>query len=601
MKRKITKIIEHKIRGYGDRMNHKLVIALVIAACLSVSACAAAEQASDELAAIQIIFQHPVVIPGAASAVEIKFNTANDWHFYAEGENVIKVSANSRGLAFGKPVFTKSHPYFDKSTNQNINVYSGTFSVFIPFTTDINSTTTDVNVTIEGVACNDQLCKKANYQLSKTIEISASAQMDAPAFEVPVIEQIQNVRTSSTTPKHIILPLAILAGLLLNVMPCVWPILPIIVMRLVTQAQKGKAKSLALGIAFGIGIILFFAVLAAVNIILKLSFGLVFQWGDQFRNPAFVTGMAVLMVVMALYMFGLFTIGVPAAVSSGKQSGGFFGSVGMGFLAAVLSTPCSFAILTSVLAWAQTQPIPLATVTILLIGVGMAIPYVILTMIPKLLNRIPKPGRWMELFKHATGFILLGIAVKMLEAVPADKIINILYYAIILTVCVWMWGVCVSYDTPQAKKYSIRLIAVFLALIFAFFLLTNPSKGLINWQPYDIGVIAKSQQNNQPVLIDFTADWCFSCKILEKTVYSNKKIADLFKRKGVLTIKADTTDYNMPATKALKEIYNQPAVPVTVLLWPGEIKPVILAGNLIKTKLIEHLQNLPDKNANAGK
>jgi len=569
------------------------IIVFFMFAAIWPSFCAAVEQASDSLAVIKLSLQHPAVAQGANSHIKITFNMADDWHFYADGENALQIAAEANGFAFGKPVFPFAHQYFDILTNKNINVYSGTFNVFIPFTAEANSATTEIKINIDGIACSGQLCKKATYQLSKTVTVSADAIMDSPAFEIPVIEQRQDIAVPATA-KHIVLPLAILAGLLLNVMPCVWPILPIIVMRLVTQAQNGKTKSITLGIAFGLGIVLFFAVLAAVNIILKLSFGLVFQWGDQFRNPAFVTGMAVLMVLMALYMFGLFSIEVPAAVSSNKQKGGLVGSVGMGFLAAVLSTPCSFAILTSVLAWAQTQPIPLATITILLIGVGMAIPYVVLTMIPKLLHQIPKPGRWMELFKHATGFILLGIAVKMLEAVPADKIINILYYAIVLTVCVWMWGVCVSYDTPQAKKYSIRLIAVLLAMIFAFFLLTNPAKGLINWQPYNADVIAKAQQNNQPVLIKFTADWCFSCKVLEKTVYANKTIADLIKRKGVLTIMADTTDYDMPATKALKEIYHQPAVPVTVLLWPGEDKPVILTGNLIKTELITNLQSLRD-------
>ena len=176
-------------------------------------------------------------------------------------------------------------------------------------------------------------------------------------------------------------------------MPCVWPVLPIIVMRLIQQAKRSKAKSIALGFAFAAGIVLFFAALAVVSIILKLGFGIVFQWGDQFRNPAFVIAMALLMVVLALYMFGLFTFGLPASVTGQSgQRAGFAGSVGMGFLAAVLSTPCSFAILAFVLAWAQTQPIPLATITILLIGVGMALPYVILTAIPGLLEKYQSPA-----------------------------------------------------------------------------------------------------------------------------------------------------------------------------------------------------------------
>ncbi|HAL45622.1 MAG TPA: hypothetical protein DCP47_06890 [Phycisphaerales bacterium] len=588
-------------------MNSKLFIYSILTTIFLASFCTGSEQIKNDLANVQLTLQHTSVRPDSNSSIKITFEMAEGWHFYALSafgktfpDMGLKLNANADGINFGQPIFPSANEYFDKVTNQKLGVYSGTFHVFIPFSTNIDSVTTDVNITIDGVACNEQLCKKADYQLSIPIEISEDATMDITAFGLPAPEETQDSvvvtpQGSSTaiTAKLVVLPLAVLAGLLLNVMPCVWPILPIIVMRLVTQAQNGKAKSLALGIAFAIGIMLFFAALAAVNIILKLGFGLVFQWGDQFRNPAFVTGMALLMVVLALYMFGLFTLGLPA-VSTGKGKGGFFGSVGMGFLAAVLSTPCSFAILTFVLAWAQTQPIPLATITILLIGVGMGAPYVVLTMIPKMLAKIPKPGRWMELFKHATGFILLGIAVKLLEAVPDEKIINILYYAVVLAVCVWMWGVCINYETPQSKKWSIRFTAILLAIIFAFLLLTAPSKGLINWQPYDAEVIAKAQEEKQPVLIEFTADWCMSCKVLERTVYSNKKIADLIKSKGVLAIRGDTTDYDSVATKALKEVYNQPAVPVTILLLPDEPKPIVLAGNLIKNKLTTYLQELRD-------
>ncbi|MDD5010910.1 MAG: cytochrome c biogenesis protein CcdA [Phycisphaerae bacterium] len=565
------------------------------AANLFLSPAAANDQIKDELAELKLILQHEQVLPDSNSAIEIKFKLADDWHFYADEKTTpdgmsLKITTEGKGLVFYEPIFPKAQIYFDKFTNQKQAVYGGDFSVYIPFKTGHGEQAVEIKVSIEGLACSQQLCSKASYELSKKLEISKSAKMDKPAF---VITTEPRHSDGGANPKTV-LPLAILAGVLLNVMPCVWPILPIIVMRLVSQAEKNRGKSILLGLAFALGIVLFFAALAGVNIILKLGFGLVFQWGDQFRNPAFVVGMALLMVVLALYMFGLFTFSIPVSVGGNKRNGGFAGSVGMGFLAAVLSTPCSFAILTFVLAWAQTQPIPLATLTILLIGVGMALPYVILTSIPKLLGAIPKPGRWMELFKHATGFILLAIGVKLLEAIPPVKIINVLYYSIVLAVCIWMWSVCVNYSTPAVKKWIIRLIAVGLATFLGFVLLAEKEKGLIDWKPYDANVIASAQQNNQPILMEFTADWCLSCKILEKTVYSNKQVADLIKQKGVLAIKADTTGYDYPAAKAMKEIYNEPAVPVSVLLLPGKEEPIKLRGNLIKSELMKNLQSLTD-------
>jgi thiol:disulfide interchange protein DsbD len=157
-----------------------------------------------------------------------------------------------------------------------------------------------------------------------------------------------------------------------------------------------------------------------------------------------------------------------------------------------------------------------------------------------------------------------------------------------------MWGGWVGYNTPKAKKWMTRLAAIALAVIFGFVFLTGPKKGLINWQPYDSQVIASARQAGEPVLIKFTADWCLSCKILDKTVYSSRQVADLIKQKGVLAIKADTTLLDYPATIALKENYDEPAVPVTVLLLPGQDEPVKLRGNLIKKELTKDLQSLHD-------
>ena len=570
----------------------------LIAAALFFSNAFAAEKIDDDFAQIELSFKYEPVAPKSENLLQITFNLAQGWHFYADENTApqgtsLKIITQGQGFLFSSPIImSPGNLYFDKTTNRKLKVYSGKFSVFVPFIADANAQSSEVKVTIDGLACSEQLCRKISYELSKKLEISASA----PRFSTPVPIVIKEDSPVLHTSAGAALPLAILAGLLLNIMPCVWPILPIIVMRLVGQAKQSKARSIALGLSFALGIILFFVALAAVNIILKLSFGIVFQWGDQFRNPAFVVAMALLMASLAMYMFGLFSFGIPASVS-GKavQSGGLIGSVATGFLAAVLSTPCSFAILTFVLAWAQTQPIPLATITILLIGFGMALPYVILTAMPKLLEKIPKPGRWMELFKHATGFVLLGIGVKLLEAIPSAKIISILYYIIVLAVCLWMWGTWVQYNTPKTKKWIIRLAAIALAVALGFVLLSEPKKGLINWQPYDAQAIASAQRENRPVLIKFTADWCFSCKILDKTVYSSAKIADLIKQKGVLAIKADTTEFDYPASAALKNIYKEPAVPVTILLLPDRDEPIHLLGNLIKGKLVKNLETLKNK------
>jgi len=257
-----------------------------------------------------------------------------------------------------------------------------------------------------------------------------------------------------------------------------------------------------------------------------------------------------------------------------------------------LSTPCSFAILAAAFAWAQAQPLQLATIAIMVMGIGMALPYAVLTSMPRLLKRLPKAGRWMELFKQAVGFILLIIAVKLIAALPQIQRINVLYFAIVLGFCIWMWGTWVSYNTRTSRKWLVRIIAVALAVAAGWIFLPGPKGKLIDWQDYNADLIDETTAQDQPVLIKFTADWCLSCQTIEKLVYSHKDIAQLIKQKNVLAIKADTTEKNFPATLALKDIYNEPGVPVSILLMPGKEEPLRWRGILFADELRKSLQQI---------
>jgi thiol:disulfide interchange protein len=511
----------------------------------------------------------------------------------------LKVQATSDDFEFGEVVFPKWHlitgPFGEK-----IEVYEGNFTVVIPITEFKNPTKTvtsggDIEVKISGIGCTSVICLKPFEETIQTTidwskrkfwrEISfeeaeeATKQVIAPGFSIPFA-----------------LGLALLAGLTLNIMPCVWPVLPLIVMRIVEQAKAGKKQSQAMGFAFCLGILLFFASLAIANIILQLFYGTVLQWGDQYRNPIFVAGMVLLLVVLALLMFGVFNITVPSSIAGKSGSGkGYSGAVGTGFLAAILSTPCGFGILAFAFGWAQSQHWLMATVVIMFIGVGMAIPYAILTSIPGLLNKLPRPGQWMELFKQGVGFILLIIAVKLIGALPQAYRTNILYFAVILGFCVWMWGGWVSFNTKPARKWLIRICAAIIVFAGGWVFLPAPAGDLVAWQEYDAEVIDNALVEQKPVLIKFTADWCLSCQAIDKVVYHNEEIAELIEEKAVLAIKADTTLDTYPATLALKNKYNEPGVPVTILFLPGTDEPVRLREILFKKKLKELLQELPSK------
>jgi thiol:disulfide interchange protein DsbD len=392
----------------------------------------------------------------------------------------------------------------------------------------------------------------------------------------------------------IALALAILAGLSFNIMPCVLPVLPLVLMRLVEQSRHNASRRIGLGLAFCGGIVLFFAAFAAIAVVLKFSTGAVVDWSNHLRYPAVVTTMGLLLVVFALFMFDVFTIGLPSSVAGRSTSGGgAMGSAGMGFLAALLSTPCSGAILAAVLVWAQTQHWAISSLAIVLMGAGMAIPYAIVVFVPGFLRLVPKPGVWMDIFRKSMGFILLVIAFKLLGSLPRENLVHVLFYGVVLSFCVWMWGGWVSFSTPSVRKWCVRLTAIAIAIVAAVMIL-RPVEKLIDWQTYDAAVIRTAVENKRPVVIKFTADWCTNCVLVERRVYEDAAVVQLIRNKGILAVKADTTMIDYPATVDLRQVYGEAGtVPTTIVLSDGQ-PPIKLRGIFDKQELIRILQPLPD-------
>ncbi|HUT46005.1 MAG TPA: cytochrome c biogenesis protein CcdA [Sedimentisphaerales bacterium] len=598
----------------------KLRTGIASAVCVLVSACCAWGQnpgepnsaTSDsiatgvELARYENEFSSVHLEParmGTLFGVAVIFEGTGDLHYYAKAETAtapgyeLKVQAKSDGFEFNQAIFPNWSTITDP-LGKKVEVYVGKFIVFIPIQTnkDPTKTTDDVDVTISGQACTSTICLLPFEQtLRRSLDWSRrdswkQISLQAPGDTAVPVQVAQGPDYSA----WFALALAFIAGLGLNIMPCVWPILPLIIMRIVDQAKSGRRQSVTMGLAFCVGILLFFACLAGANIILQSFYERSLNWGDHLRNPAIVTVLSLLMIVMALFMFGIFTITVPSSIASKSGSGkGYAGSIGMGFLAAILSTPCSFGILTVAFVWAQGQPLLLGTLAIMVIGLGMAAPYAILTSMPGWLKRLPRGGRWMELFKQTLGFVLLIIAVKLIKASPAENRINLLYFAVVLSFSVWIWGTWVTYGSKISRKLLVRGIAVFL-VVLAFWFFFRPE--LVDWQDYDPASIESAKSEQTPVLVKFTADWCTNCEIVDKFVFMRKDIAKLIDKKGVLAIKGDTTKASQPATLDLSNVYKEPGVPVTMLFLPGETEPIRLRELFFADELRTLLEALPDKN-----
>ena len=251
--------------------------------------------------------------------------------------------------------------------------------------------------------------------------------------------------------------LALLAGLILNIMPCVLPVIPLKVLGMVQQAGQSRRRFVTLGLAFAGGVVMFFAGIAAVNVFLKLVLRSAFQWGEHFQSSPLRIGMAALMAVLAANLFGLFTVLAPkragAAEAAVSQKKGHLRAVGMGLLTGVLATPCSFSILAAALAFAQSQTLLVGSLAIVVIGVGMALPYAILTAFPSLVKHLPRPGRWMEIFKQSMGFAMVLVALWLLSTLFHDTYpFWVAGFVVLLILAIWMWGWWLKPEGRGAKS-----------------------------------------------------------------------------------------------------------------------------------------------------
>jgi len=393
--------------------------------------------------------------------------------------------------------------------------------------------------------------------------------------------------------------LAIAAGLSINIMPCVLPVLPLILLRLIDESKRSGGNRIASGLAFSAGVIGFFGVFALVSAILNLTTGAVLDLNSLFRYPPAVVVLFLAIVFFGLVMLDVVALSLPSAITSRQSTAsGIAGSVGMGFFAGILSTPCSGALLGFVLVWAQTQPLLVSSTAIVLMGVGMALPYIILVLVPSLIERIPRPGYWMEIFKKSTAFLLFFLAVKLtLAALPKERLVNVLTYGIVFSFCAWVWGTWVGFSTPAPRRWTIRATAGTIAIIAGLWLLPTPGQSArddIDWQSYDARLVQQAVAQNRPVLLEFMADWCTNCKVVAKRVYQDPEVAKLIRAKDVLPIKADTTIIDYPATRDLKQVYGEAGnVPVSIILLPDGSREK-LRGIFDKGQLIQILNKLPE-------
>ena len=372
---------------------------------------------------------------------------------------------------------------------------------------------------------------------------------------------------------------AVLAGFILNFMPCVLPVVSLKVLGFVQQAQESGRRVALLGLSFAAGIFAVFLVLAALA-----SFA-GYGWGELFQKQGFLITMIALIFTMALCLFGLFRLPIPHFAGSGEsisvQRQGYFESFYKGTLATFLATPCSGPLLGGAMAWTLRQPPVQIFVVFSCLGVGMAFPYVVMSIYPAALRWLPRPGNWLIHFERFMGFALLATVVYLLTILPESMRVWIVLFCLFLAIGFYVWGQMTSLSDSSRRRITVRLLAVMIMVVGGWLSLkTFPSIGWNEepltkteesekWQPYTDIKLLEAARESRWVVVDFTADWCPNCILVERTALQNQDVVETFRKHNALLLKADLTRENPPAKRLLENMGSR-SIPFLALFPPGE-------------------------------
>jgi suppressor for copper-sensitivity B len=400
-------------------------------------------------------------------------------------------------------------------------------------------------------------------------------------------------RIKGTEPTSLVAVIffGLVGGLILNLMPCVLPVIGLKILGFVEQGGQSRARTLVLNVWYSLGLLLVFMVLATLAVKLQL------KWGQQFQSPAFVIVMCGVVFVMALSLLGIWEIPIPGFIGSGKSvklaaKEGTVGAFAKGVLTTVLATPCSGPYLGAVFSYALTQS-PLVTYIVFAsIGLGMASPYLLIGAFPALVRFLPKPGMWMETFKQIMGFVLLGTVVYLFSLLDKNL------YLRVLTLLVGLWAGCWWIGrTPLTANLGRKLTAwtggaVIAGTVgyFAFTVLA-PHPALLAWQPYSPTKLDQLIAEKKTVMIDFTADWCATCQLNSTRALNTKRVEQVVRANGVVPLLADLSNPSREIDQLLDDLHHSSSIPV-LAVFPADHphEPIVLFDLVSQSDVLEMLQ-----------
>lgn len=415
---------------------------------------------------------------------------------------------------------------------------------------------------------------------------------------------------SGTFPLWKALLFGFLGGIILNLMPCVLPVISLKIFGFIRQAGEHPAKIFRHGLAFAAGIFAWFLGLGALIVALQAA-GNHVTWAFQFQNPWFNFFTACIVFVFALNLFGVFEIILPGqasnALAEASSGSGYAGSFFQGVFATLLATPCTAPFLGPALGFALSQSAVVIFAMFASVSLGMAAPYLLLSAQPGWMKVLPRPGAWMERLKQFMGFPLIATLVWLLSVIGGQKGLGGVIWTLAFLVCLglacWIYGsFCGPLTKPATRLLAIAAALAIIALgawqfVALAFVQSQPptataetpaGKDGIDWVPFSQKALDDLRAKGTPVFVDFTADWCISCKFNERTAINVPAVRQLLRDRGIVAMKADWTNANPEITAAL-QAFGRAGVPFYVFYPANHAEPVTLPELLTQAIVLNAL------------
>ena len=578
-----------------------------------------AQPLRQEKAEVGLVADRTAYEPGETARVAAKITVEEGWHVNSNTPTFDYLIPTKLDLQLpaGWPDEAVRYPKHDMQTfafaDQPLAVYDGEFVILAEVKVPADAQTGPVPVkgALRYQACNDSQCLPP-------VTTDATVSLTVGPGGTPIASELfQGSAPSAPSDSGssgagrglgIMLLLALLGGLILNAMPCVLPVLSLKVFGLVRSAGHGRSEVIRGALATAAGILVSFWALALAAVAAKAA-GAAVGWGIQFQRPGFVTFLAVVVVLFSLNLWGLFEINLPQRLARAGGAGpreGLAGHFASGLFATLMATPCSAPFLGTAVGFALGQEAPAILAIFTAVGLGMALPYLLLAAAPGAARFLPKPGAWMDTLRGIMGFLLAAAAIWLFyvlsSQISLERLAAVQLGLLALALFLWLRHRDMLSGTPrrgmrwlaEAGMIAAVALTVGIAAISPAAGTADPrlaaeaTPGLIEWQPWDRARAESLAAGGQLVFVDVTADWCFTCKVNERLVLETPEIAGTFEEHGVVPMKADWTNRDDEIGKFLAE-HGRYGIPFYLLYRPGQ-EPRVFSELLTKEGLREAVQ-----------